>query len=40
LTCSDKDYVLQKGDGDSGRCTLPSTGTKELVDRPTPEIWE
>jgi len=40
LTCSDLDHVLQKGDGDAGRCTLPSTGTVDLVANPTEEIWE
>jgi hypothetical protein len=40
LTCVDLDHVFFKGDGDNGRCALPSIGTVELVATPTDIIYE
>ena len=41
LTCKDLDHVLRKEDGkEYGKCALPSTGTYELVQNPTDEIYE
>lgn len=40
LTCVDLDHIFFKGDDVNGRCTLPSTGTVELVASPTNNIYE